>query len=117
MTNLNFLWGCGMFLVLEVSMPNQTTVRLPKGTKVFDGNHLLIRRCYLEAKDIVAINFDLDGETSRPRESRTCFTSILITGSPGMGSLVLRFCLLLYLLETRESVSTINEETITFISR
>jgi len=83
---------------------NQTTVRLPEGAKLLGGNELLIRECYRDVKDIIAMNFGLDPKTLKPRENRTSFETMIITGNPGIGKSCFAFYLLLYLLQTGESV-------------
>mmetsp|Transcript_3001 Transcript_3001/g.10145 ORF Transcript_3001/g.10145 Transcript_3001/m.10145 type:complete len:421 (-) Transcript_3001:215-1477(-) len=50
------------------------------------------------------MNFGLDPETLKPREDRTSFESIIIMGNPGIGKSCFAFYLLLYLLQTGESV-------------
>lgn len=83
---------------------NQTTVRLPEGAKLLGGNELLIRECYRDVKDIIAMNFGLDPKTLKPRENRTSFETMIITGNPGIGKSCFALYLLLYILQTGESV-------------
>ena len=49
------------------------------------GNKLFIRECYLEMRRVIAMEFNLDPETLKHKESTQTCDQIIFTGTPGIG--------------------------------
>ena len=68
------------------------------------GNKLFIRECYFEMRRVIAMEFKLEPETLKDKESRQKCHQMILTGTPGIGKSCFAYFLLLQLLRPGEQV-------------
>ena len=70
------------------------------GGETISGNQLLIRKCYVEMKQLIADHFHVDPETLKDTQDTKKKSQVILTGTPGIGKSCFAYFLLLKLLRS-----------------